>query len=207
MAESRTRPCFDCNFLNMLEAPACEHCGADLRGAPLQRDLKTEADLGAVSFWFRFSAVLILFSAWVIGFKFMDSWARSSISMGILLYLTGRYLARFHNGARVMGGFVGVFGILVTALGLCICLEIGHALMPLSIMLLAALTFPLVYSIAMARLLFGKSAARICSPGYRHQIPTGRGWRLGASPFFWPPFFIIALLVMTLMMITGQSIP
>lgn len=193
MAEPSTHPCFECNFLNVLTAPVCDHCGADLKGAPLRRDFKTDADIWAVTLWFQIAAVLLLVSTLVDGIDFMNGDWRSSISLGILLFATGYFLAGFYNAARVIGAFVALVVVSILTL-----LSLTHGLLALtfqgSILVLVPGELFLVWCFSkIVGLLVGRSATTVCSSQYRVLIQPGRKWTLETfeSPFFWVPIIPI----------------
>jgi hypothetical protein len=188
--EGARRPCFNCNFINAAGAAACEHCGADLRGVPFQRDIKMEAHLTAVAISFiiygslmALLGVILMVSGFVkFGLEYyrhiISPWNLSGVGLGLAGVLLGVYLRRYSNIARVTAG-------VLTTLALLFQWLFGPALT----WLFAVFAGPTLWA------LFNHRAAEICTEGYRHMVGSRRGVPPGTyrSPFFWGPLLLLAL--------------
>jgi hypothetical protein len=200
-ADGERRACFNCDFINAAAAAACEHCGANLRGVPLQRDLKMEAHLTAIAMWFRICGYCMALLALIVGVYFAVFISRLGpyrvwdvyrltwglfmlVPLGLASILVGVYLARFSNFARITAGILTALGTVVQGAVIInpylrfIFFNMGsHPGAWLSMAILGAIMCAL----------FNHRAAVICSEGYRCVAGSRRGdWPvIYRNPLVW----------------------
>jgi hypothetical protein len=208
-ADGERRACFNCDFINAAVAAACEHCGANLRGVPLQRDLKMEAHLTAIAMWFRICGYLMALPALilvimgiglaglgplVVGTLIRMVGSLPVLGLGLAGILLGVYLGRFSNIARITAGVLTVMAT-TGQVGTVIFLFPYKILMTIELFL--GFCFFSVFMIAVLLALFNRRAAVVCSEGYRRLVDFRRGVPPGTyrSPFFWVPFVGLAVFI------------